>query len=63
VSKVIWHVTMPPDGFITGPDDAMGLALRVRRIESIADEIMEATGAILPGRRWYGAANERIRRS
>jgi dihydrofolate reductase len=72
VSEVIWHVTMSLDGFIAGPDDDMdwvvkqwsedGSSVRDIRVEqsSVAEEIVQTTGAILAGRRWYDLAIERF---
>lgn len=68
MSKVIWHITMSLDGFIAGPDDSMDWVVgewsddgtNTRDIEvdrsSLADEVMQSTGAILGGRRWYDVA-------
>jgi dihydrofolate reductase len=68
VSKVIWHITMSLDGFITGPDDSMDWVVgewsddgtNTRDIEvdrsSMAVEVLHSTGAILGGRRWYDVA-------
>jgi dihydrofolate reductase len=50
---------MSLDGFITGPDDAMEWAFELGRQSDLADEVMEGTGAILAGRRWYDVATER----
>ena len=57
--KVIWHVTMSLDGFITGPDDAMEWAFRYAERSQIADEVLNTTGAILAGRRWHDVAMAR----
>nr|MDQ3822653.1 dihydrofolate reductase family protein [Actinomycetota bacterium] len=59
MSTVIWHTTMSLDGFIAGPDDSMDWALEVEGPNAIADEVRDATGAILAGRRWYDLASER----
>jgi dihydrofolate reductase len=56
VSKVVWHVTMSLDGFIAGPDDAMDWAFKFSGPIRIADDVMNATGAILAGRRWHDVA-------
>jgi dihydrofolate reductase len=58
MNEVIWHVTMSLDGFITGPDDAMDWAFTYDA-SPLADEVMNATGAILAGRRWYDVATRR----
>jgi dihydrofolate reductase len=71
VTDLIWHVTMSLDGFIAGPDDAMdwvvkqwsdtGVAVQDIRVDrsSVAEEVMQTTGAILAGRRWYDLATQR----
>jgi dihydrofolate reductase len=63
---------MSLDGFIAGPDDAMDWVVqqwsdkgdRVRdiRVEksSVAEEVMQTTGAVLAGRRWYDIATQRF---
>ena len=56
MSKIIWHVTMSVDGFIAGRDDAMEWAFKSSHNTALVDEIRQATGAILGGRRWYDAA-------
>jgi dihydrofolate reductase len=56
VSSVVWHVTMSLDGFIAGPDDSMEWAFGYSGPNRLADEVMETTGAILAGRRWYDVA-------
>jgi dihydrofolate reductase len=57
VSKVVWHVTMSLDGFIAGPDDSMEWAFKYPEGPiRMADEVMQTTGAILAGRRWYDVA-------
>jgi dihydrofolate reductase len=59
MTRVVWHVMMSLDGFITGPDDSMEWAFRYPGPNRLADEVMESTGAILAGRRWYEVASER----
>src|SRR5262249_49122458 len=71
VGDVIWHVTMSLDGFIAGPNDAMdwvvkqwsdnGVEVQDIRVDrsSVAEEVMQTTGAILAGRRWYDIATQR----
>jgi dihydrofolate reductase len=59
VSRVLWHVMMSLDGFITGPDDAMEWAFEYEGPVPLADEVMRDTGAILAGRRWFDVATER----
>jgi dihydrofolate reductase len=51
--EVRWHVTMSGDGFIAGPDDAMDWAFGHGMPRPIAQEVIEATGAVLAGRRGY----------
>jgi len=59
-SKVLWHVTMSVDGFIAGPDDAMDWALQYPSEPNPAvEEVIQTTGAILAGRRWYDVATSR----
>ena len=59
MGHVVWHVMMSLDGFITGPDDSMEWAFEYPGPHRIADEVMESTGAILAGRRWYDVATAR----
>ena len=59
MSRVLWHVMMSLDGFITGPDDAMEWAFEYEGPVPLADEVMRDTGAILAGRRWFDVATER----
>ena len=59
MSKVIWHVTMSLDGFITGPDHAMEWAFEYDWDSALSDEVKSTTGAILAGRNWYDVATER----
>jgi hypothetical protein len=66
--NVIWHVTMSLDGFIAGPNDSMDWVVaqwsdggeKTRDIDvqrsAVADEVLQAAGAILGGRRWYDVA-------
>jgi dihydrofolate reductase len=51
--KVLWHVTMSLDGFIAGPGSAMDWAFGHGKPGPVAEEVIEATGAILAGRRGY----------
>lgn len=54
MAAVIWHVTMSLDGFIAGPGDAMDWVFEHWSGPSeTANEVMEATGAIILGRRTY----------
>ena len=59
MSEVLWHTTMSLDGFIAGPDDSMDWAFDYPGESSLGNEIRDATGAILAGRRWYDLARER----
>jgi dihydrofolate reductase len=59
MTHVVWHITMSLDGFIAGPDDSMAWAFVYPGPNRLADEVMEGTGAILAGRRWYDVASER----
>jgi dihydrofolate reductase len=59
MGKVLWHVTMSLDGFITGPDDAMEWAFEYDTASTLAEEVMNTTGAILAGRRWFDVATSR----
>ena len=59
MTQVVWHTTMSLDGFIAGPGDSMEWAFRYPGPNRLADEVMETTGAILAGRRWYDVATER----
>jgi dihydrofolate reductase len=53
VSKVIWHITMSLDGFISGPDDSMDWAFGHGEHSHIADDTLNEIGAIVEGRNWY----------
>jgi len=59
MSKVIWHITMSLDGFISGPDDSMDWAFD-RDHSRIADETMNEIRAIVGGRRWYEVAQAKF---
>jgi dihydrofolate reductase len=59
--KVLWHVSMSVDGFIAGPDDSMDwLFASGGEPDPLADEVINTTGAILAGRRWYDLATKRF---
>jgi dihydrofolate reductase len=62
--KVLWHVTMSLDGFIAGRDDAMDWLsmdwLSGHSSSSHGEEVIQTTGAILAGRRWYDLAMTRF---
>jgi dihydrofolate reductase len=51
--KVVWSATMSLDGFIAGPDDAMGWVFDHTGPNPAADEVIRRTGAVLAGRRSY----------
>ena len=51
--KVIWSATMSLDGFIAGPDGAMGWVFDHSGPDPWVDRIVQATGAVLAGRRSY----------
>jgi dihydrofolate reductase len=58
--KVVWHLTMSLDGFVAGPDDTMDWVFELMDTRSpVGDEVIETTGAILAGRRWYDLATSR----
>jgi dihydrofolate reductase len=59
--QVVWHITMSLDGFIAGPDHAMEWAFDHGGPNTMADEVMNSTGAILGGRNWYDAATRMYR--
>ena len=61
MGHVVWHVMMSLDGFITGPDDSMEWAFQYPGPHRVADEVMQSTGAILAGRRWYDVATARYK--
>jgi dihydrofolate reductase len=57
---VLWHVTMSVDGFIAGPDDTMDWVFDYPSQPNPAvEEVIQTTGAILAGRRWYDVATSR----
>ena len=59
MGEVIWHFTMSLDGFIAGPDDAMEWAFDAFRDSppnEVGEAVMNNTGAILAGRRWFDGA-------
>jgi dihydrofolate reductase len=51
--RVIWHVAMSLDGYITAPNDGMDWIRGYARPAEMIAEIIASTGAILAGRRWY----------
>jgi hypothetical protein len=50
---------MSLDGFIAGPDDAMDWVFEYGEPSPVVQEIIDSTGAILRGRRWYDVATAR----
>jgi hypothetical protein len=52
LGKVLWHVTMSLDGFISGPGNAMDWAYDTVPNETVAD-VIRTTGALIVGRRTY----------
>ncbi|MEV8634949.1 dihydrofolate reductase family protein [Streptosporangium sp. NPDC051023] len=55
--KVLWHVTMSLDGFISGPGGAMDWVFEhPSEPSAAAEETIRTTGAVLAGRRWYDEA-------
>lgn len=55
-SPTVWHITMSLDGFIAGFDDAIDWAFGHGPAGPLANQIRDATGAILAGRRWHDLA-------
>ena len=53
LGKVVWSATMSLDGFIAGPDDAMGWVFDHSGPNPAVEEVMRRTGAVLAGRRSY----------
>jgi dihydrofolate reductase len=55
VSEVRWHVTMSLDGFIAGPDHEVDWVFDYFADEEnpLIAEVIEATGALIVGRRTY----------
>lgn len=56
MSKVLWHTTMSLDGFIAGPDDAMGWMGDYAGPNPTANDLLGQIGALLIGARTYQAA-------
>ena len=52
--KVLWHFTMSLDGFVAGPDDAMGWMTGFTLRPGLVDEYVQTTGAVLGGRERLG---------
>jgi len=58
--KVLWHFTMSVDGFVAGPDHAMGWMSGISVRRGLIDEYVETTGAVLGGRAgWDDAVGDR----
>ena len=54
--KVLWHFTMSLDGFVAGPDHAMGWMTGFTFRPGLVDEYVKTTGAVLGGRAGWDAA-------
>lgn len=54
--KVLWHFTMSLDGFVAGPDHAMGWMTGFTFPPGLVDEYVKTTGAVLGGRDGWDAA-------
>ncbi|MGX6604275.1 dihydrofolate reductase family protein [Micromonosporaceae bacterium Da 78-11] len=54
MSKVLWHVTMSLDGFISGPDDDMSWLSDDVGPNPTVDEVVPQIRAVLMGRRTFG---------
>ena len=54
--KVLWHFTMSLDGFVAGPDHAMGWMTGFSFRPGLVDEYVKTTGAVLAGRDGWDAA-------
>jgi dihydrofolate reductase len=57
--KVLWHFTISLDGFVAGPDHAMGWMRGFTLRPGLVDEYVKTTGAVLGGRDGWEAAVER----
>lgn len=53
--KVLWHFTMSLDGFVAGPNHAMGWMAGTNR-PGLEDEYVTTTGAVLGGRAGWDIA-------
>ena len=54
MGRVLWTTTMSLDGFIAGPDDAMGWVFEFGSNDSgSVQELIRTTGALLAGRRTH----------
>ena len=54
--KVLWHFTMSLDGFVAGPNHAMGWMTGFTVRQGLVDEYVQTTGAVLGGRDGWDAA-------
>jgi dihydrofolate reductase len=54
--KVLWHFTMSLDGFVAGPNHAMGWMTGFTFRPGLVDEYVKTTGAVLGGRDGWDAA-------
>ncbi len=54
--KVLWHFTMSLDGFVAGPEHAMGWMSGLSFRPGLVDEYVTTTGAVLAGRDGWDAA-------
>jgi hypothetical protein len=53
--KVLWHFTMSLDGFVAGPNHAMGWMTGFSLRPGLGEEYVETTGAVLGGRDGFDA--------
>ncbi|MEV0425317.1 dihydrofolate reductase family protein [Micromonospora sp. NPDC050495] len=53
--KVLWHFTMSLDGFVAGPDHAMGWMTGTLSRPGLIEEYVGTTGAVLRGRAGWDA--------
>jgi len=63
MGKVVWSVTMSPDGFMAGPDDAMDgvfgyVPLDSPATRALLEEVIQSTGSVLSGRRSYNVGRK-----
>jgi dihydrofolate reductase len=54
--EVVWHFTMSVDGFVAGPDPAMGWMTGFSLRPGTQEAYVAATGAVLGGRRGWDRA-------
>ncbi|GAA2354813.1 deaminase [Catellatospora methionotrophica] len=53
MGKVLWHITMSLDGFVTGPGGDMSWMAGYEGPNPAVDEVMSRIGAVLIGHRTY----------